>query len=407
MFISFHQHRLKHEKGQMIPIFLAVIVAILIMALVTVNMGKVALQRTNVSNAADAGALAGGSIMALTFNGQAQLNSQMEADYTLFMATMGTMYIASIALLEGALASCGATPCPWLCCPNPLPIALVKAFVGVAIGMQVTTLGYWVASTQLYLYMRRQAKKGWNSALDSAYRYTFMNSGIGHNLIGRTPLLGLRGSLSNYADTFNAFVKGKFTSNGVIVPFLKTGGLKNKYWWIDGQARYHQVKVNIKIDKPDNYSLQTTLLPWPEEQRRFWNAMAVGTWLYAPYSCCPAGAVPGAVITASIEGILTGAMAGLAPIGFHMDLSGLGLIFIPTWVIDINHNRLVVVTTNQKHGNKTYLGGETSKGVDIGNFIFWQTQYPNINGGSISNFRYLGSIHPPIAQHDADLIVTW
>lgn len=52
------------QRGQIAPLLIAIIVILLIAIMVTVNIGKLSLLKTGVSNAADAGALAGASAMA-------------------------------------------------------------------------------------------------------------------------------------------------------------------------------------------------------------------------------------------------------------------------------------------------------------------------------------------------------
>ena len=63
MFIKFNREKANYESGQIFPYLIAVIVAIIIMAMITVNLGKLAIFKTDVSNAADAGSLAGASVL--------------------------------------------------------------------------------------------------------------------------------------------------------------------------------------------------------------------------------------------------------------------------------------------------------------------------------------------------------
>jgi len=83
--------------------------------------------------------------------------------------------------------------------------------------------------------------------------------------------------------------------------------------------------------------------------------------------------------------------AGLLP-GFVFPDSGMMLLFIPCWIQDINHNRLVEAETLQKH-----------EGADLG---LWKTQYPNTASYSIVNFEGHGKIHPPVLRHDASIVET-
>lgn len=63
MFIKFSTQKTRYESGQIFPFLIAIITVVIIMVMITVNLGQLALYRTDVSNAADAGALAGASVM--------------------------------------------------------------------------------------------------------------------------------------------------------------------------------------------------------------------------------------------------------------------------------------------------------------------------------------------------------
>ncbi|MFZ2603281.1 MAG: pilus assembly protein TadG-related protein, partial [Candidatus Omnitrophota bacterium] len=112
MFIYFHNNKLSsNKKGQLAPIFIVVLVVLIIMTFVTVNLSKVAVFKTESSNAADAGGLAAGSVMANVFNGIAQSNSQMETYYWEFYATASvTFTIATVYLINAHLAAIAAVP---------------------------------------------------------------------------------------------------------------------------------------------------------------------------------------------------------------------------------------------------------------------------------------------------------
>lgn len=69
------------KKGQIAPFLIAVIVILLIAVMVTVNLGKVSLTKTHTANAADAGALAGGSTMANGLNTIGDISDGMFADF--------------------------------------------------------------------------------------------------------------------------------------------------------------------------------------------------------------------------------------------------------------------------------------------------------------------------------------
>jgi len=63
MYTKFSLNKTRYESGQVFPFLIAIICIVIIMAMITVNLGQIALFRTDVSNAADAGALAGASVI--------------------------------------------------------------------------------------------------------------------------------------------------------------------------------------------------------------------------------------------------------------------------------------------------------------------------------------------------------
>lgn len=174
MLVNFHKNKLRYEKGQLAPFFILILVVLIIMAMVTVNLSKVASIKTEASNAADAGSLASGSVMAKTFNVVAQANSQMEYYYTEFMVS--TMLAYTIAFIYLAKAMSQA-------CPNPCGAA---AYMSKAImanwGILVTVTGYWIATEYFYCKIREMTDKGRDSAIGVGHQFAFINSGIGQKL---------------------------------------------------------------------------------------------------------------------------------------------------------------------------------------------------------------------------------
>lgn len=61
-------------KGQIAPFLIVIMVILLIAAMATINIGKVGLDKTYTANAADAGALAAASVMAMALNSVAEAN---------------------------------------------------------------------------------------------------------------------------------------------------------------------------------------------------------------------------------------------------------------------------------------------------------------------------------------------
>lgn len=144
MFIFFSDNKTQYNKGQIFPFLVAVIVVILILIAITVNLGQIGIYKTDVSNAADAGALAGASVLSGVL-----LDFGIEGD-TVIAKTLGTLVgiiidIVSIGGIPGAIAA--------------------------AIGLVADLFtSYWEA-------MARGAM-GWANAKKTALQYAFSNVGV-------------------------------------------------------------------------------------------------------------------------------------------------------------------------------------------------------------------------------------
>jgi uncharacterized protein YpmB len=373
MFIFFQHNKLSsEEKGQFIPIFIVVLVVLIVMAMVTVNLSKVSFIKTDTSNAADAGALAGGSVMASVFNGQAIANSELIVNYQMFFAEMATLTAAVIiAALTGAIA-CGTMPCPvppWDCCPSPGCITGTSIAMAGIIAAIVSVAAFHIAQVFTYLNMVKQAENGREQAIEMAYRYAFLNSGIGNKL----------SSGSSAATAYNDFVRGKGVTSG-------------NYTWTDGQARQHQVSVNVTMQDVDSYKLQYAALPTVAIIALLMLAHGSAFVESLECTCCSAGGLAAASAAAIVGNNMTLALAGLIP-AWEFDSSGVTNVLFPIcWVVDINHDKRLTVTTSQEHA-----------GYDYG---LWQATYPRVESKSVVSFQGNGSIYQPNPHFDADIVET-
>lgn len=308
MFSYFHEHKFfNNSKGQMLPVFILVLVVIIIMAMVTINIGKIGLIKTDSSNAADAGALAAGATMSNTFNSIAVANSQLEAGYWEFFAEMSTMFatgsilivvaqataIAAEASAGGAIAAgtaalgsagtaaaIGAVPLA-VCVAKPFTIAAVVSMGGaeagmgaaeasmgtavgsitgliaVIIGMMVSVTAFTTAQNFFYLSIRKMAEEGRKNAIKTGHQYLFNNSGITSKLkrnMFRNLNLGNWQQFSNYQQAFSMFMK-----------FIVKDAPFYVYAWIDGQNRPHTVTSGIDINPVDKFKLKVSVMPYPAE----------------------------------------------------------------------------------------------------------------------------------------------
>jgi hypothetical protein len=441
MFNYFHQNKFRYnEKGQLTPIFIVVIVILIIMAMVTVNLSKVSFIKTNTSNAADAGALAGGSVMANVFNAVAQASSQMEASYWEFFATTSALFVIALGLLISGKISLSlsvasakaalAAGCAGVCVGTGLTAlaALKEAianntitvmYVAVIMSIIISVTAYSIATYFHYLLIRDMAEEGRNSAVKIAQQFAFMNSGIGEQLKeGEIPDDADADQRRNYRETYEDW----FDNIGEVEDIT--------YAWKDGQDRNHYVRTRVSIDPVDTFKLKTTVLPWEAVVA----LLTLGTevviaFLYAAAAavlkgscaclsccggitapvCCPCWAALCGIgmamlavgIAANILSIvevlavwqtLLIAWAGLLPGPVVRDSSGNMLWATICWIEDIDHNRKVRVDTWQSH-----------QGANLG---LWQTTYPETHSYSIVDFSGRGSIHPPKLRHDSSIVAT-
>jgi hypothetical protein len=440
MFIYFSKNKLNYNKGQLTPVYIVILTLLIIMAMVTVNLSKVAFIKTESSNAADAGALAAGSVMANVFNSVAQLNSQMELAYWQFYASMSVSFMIALALLtiaylkaDSALALAGIAAeqiAEQTICVADIPAGMAGAaalaasgylaslkVATIAIGLTITAFS--IAQYFFYLVIREMAQKGRDSAIKIGHGFVFSNSGIGSKLKEGEP----RNAFSAFLDSLNSSEYYKFL-------------------WQDGQGRGHSVDSKVHIDEVDTFDLRITILPslvvsallttsgWFASSGAYEMIGAAAAYKGvvpvlklackkqaccfaggpAAAACCPAyvdlsvgaGIVLGIGIknntvaiasTTPIFPLLLAAWEGLLPgLNFTSSSAADTLPFIISWIDDIDHNRLVRVDTNQHH-----------EGTDLG---LWQTQYPETYSYSVVDFRGMGQIYPAVLRHDASIIDT-
>ncbi|MFC1594081.1 pilus assembly protein TadG-related protein [Candidatus Omnitrophota bacterium] len=146
MFSAFASSKTRYESGQVFPYLIAIMAVIIILALITVNLGQLAVLRTDVSNAADAGALAGASVLS-----GALLAAGLASD--MLCASM----LARIAGVIIVLVTMGLAGLP-------AAIAMMLTMIQSSISAQ------WKAFIDSYM--------AFNNCRQSAMRYAFTNVGI-------------------------------------------------------------------------------------------------------------------------------------------------------------------------------------------------------------------------------------
>lgn len=389
MFKYIDENKLRYEKGQLAPFFIAVLVIIIIMAMITVNLGKIGSIKTDSANAVDAGALAGGSIMAGVFNGQAVMNSYMIVAYKTFWANLGMAITLTITSMVMAAAACAAAVCPPEdpCCGSAKGCYRngIAAIVSIIAISAATFFFWWSQRGFVENKMKDSAKKGRHSAIKAAFQFAFINSGISGKLIHGAPVDQMRGTAYNYSDTFSDFIKNEMPEECGAKDYAPTDEQEDNIW-MDGQGREHKVHVDVYTQDVDHYIMRYSVLCLPSILLLDGAALILAWKIPALCASCPctAGAIAG--IAAAAGALLLAALAGLLPFGGKGDL----LKFVWCWVDDIIHNRLFTVKTTQTHGSYDYG--------------LWKMVYPTTTSKSEVDFRGNGKIYKPKPKFDASIV---
>ncbi len=140
----FFKNKARYDRGQLFPYLIAILVAVLTVAMITVNLGQLGIFRTDTSNAADAGALAAASTLSSYLLGIGFQSDQM----------CGIMLVAVVVII---LAICTVIGIP----------AAVAAYIALTIKQYVT-----------YFKAMEDGKMAWSNAKKAALQYALQNAGI-------------------------------------------------------------------------------------------------------------------------------------------------------------------------------------------------------------------------------------
>jgi len=303
MLIYFHKNKLRYEKGQLAPFFILILVVLIMMAMVTVNLSKVAFIKTDSSNAVDSGSLAAGSLMANLFNAVAKSNYAMEQDWLGFyvpviisfvlalvpltmaytsLTTAQASYTAAVGSLQRAcsLVGCCFVVKPTCCvtyysacsaagtalaagiAANATALTQLTTFIRSAGGLILAIASFTITQYLLYRNIRKMADSeevdekgnviGWRQrAINLGHRFAFINSGIGSKLKEGSPPPSFTDldKMNNFRNEFSQFLDNL----SYIAEYT--------YPWEDEKGREHYVRVKVDIDPVDTFDLQVALLP--------------------------------------------------------------------------------------------------------------------------------------------------
>lgn len=134
----------RYDRGQLFPYLIAILVAVLTIAMITVNLGQIGIFKTDVSNAADAGALAGASTLSGYLLGIGLQSEKM----------CGVGIIALVVIILAACTVFGI-------------LVAILAYIALLIKQYVTLF-----------QALEDGKMAWSNAKKTALSYAFQNAGI-------------------------------------------------------------------------------------------------------------------------------------------------------------------------------------------------------------------------------------
>ncbi|MFA5271137.1 MAG: pilus assembly protein TadG-related protein [Candidatus Omnitrophota bacterium] len=438
----------KPHLTQISTFFLIVIATLIAITFITINIGKIALDKTYSGNATDGGALSAASAMAYAFNYVANVNAGNsketfkqnwqafnEAYKNLFNNAKNNLYknykdfskkAKGHTCCTGNDVAVGArndakTAADWAEKYAKQMDEMIKGAWPPAdpnqdqAGKELGAVpNYAQLQENLYQAVRErvhddQEGKGdiYHNALYLGYIYNFTNSGISHRL-GK-----------ENAQAYSAFLQS-------ITPESVRNGEPKTFTWVDGAARVHTVTAIVNIGPARTYDLKTTqgdrpIIQQELEMAKFLAKFAevtaktasstYGSASACPDSpsltcstCCPPINAAGTVLMYTADLMMLGAdkLADQAKQGLDNDGDFTSSSKTDTnqkiikHIKDIQHDRMVQTSNFQFHMGGPIKGMRGD--VDI------PTAYPPVASSSTASFRGNGNIENGQESHDASLV---
>lgn len=293
MYIYLEENRNAYHKGQLTPFFIAILTILIIAIFVVINIGKIGMDRTYVSNTVDAGALAGASVMAGLYTSLAETKESMikswetwlSFSYLSSMAQLWSYFMTIKKLIKeaqeqgrfaiifmgyGIIAamqcmSLNCEKCPWqLTMVYGIGMTGAMTFLGwgrsnlayaqeYAEGMpefidslKTALHEWWDAMHENYQTLKASVKETWEAAIEYSYKLAWINSGISSKMT------------DEQSDEFSDWISEDPEEGW---PSFVTDPT---YDWQDPSARDHTAHVHVEIDEPTTYIWKVTDLNKPE-----------------------------------------------------------------------------------------------------------------------------------------------
>ncbi len=225
MFIKFSKEKANYRQGQVFPLMIAVIALILVMVMITGNLGKVAIFKTDVSNAADAGALSAASVLSGTLLGIG-LGSDAQCGAAVIMVCRWVCIFAA-GYDFGAFGNNNTSGTQTNTDNTTSQGDDLKRFPKDLIKVVMLYIEYLIDFFADYIMAMNDGMMAWSNAKLSALRYAYNNSGVDE--APNTPFKNYGGSYETYlADPnittgFSNFMKHARSGYGYPVGEIKPG----------------------------------------------------------------------------------------------------------------------------------------------------------------------------------------
>ena len=177
MNILFHKMR-TGKKGQIVAVLTAVLIIFLIAAFTVVNLGKTKVQKVKVTNAAQAGVLAGGSAACVLLNSMANINDQMVLNFVGFTLMIQFLLISWMIDYVMTVAKAFETLEPFNVASGFDLILAVMALNLTTATIALMYSGATTVGTSIKRYILILNGKIAKNSRDSARQYAFSNAGV-------------------------------------------------------------------------------------------------------------------------------------------------------------------------------------------------------------------------------------
>lgn len=177
MNIFFHKMR-TGKKGQIVAVLTAVLIIFLIAAFTVVNLGKTKVQKVKVTNAAQAGVLAGGSAACVLLNSMANINDQMVLNFVGFTLMIQFLLISWMIDYVLTLAKAWSTLIPFNVQSGPDLVLAVMTLCLTTATIALMYSGATTVGTSIKRYILILNGKIPKNSRDSARQYAFSNAGV-------------------------------------------------------------------------------------------------------------------------------------------------------------------------------------------------------------------------------------